>query len=257
MKKALFITIILCVVAITSSAQELPWFWHENDYALKGHVKEVREYHIEMRGDPELQDTDYYFYTYSPDGHILTEYFDDVDKLCHNTYYWSTHLDSIVRDGDCLSVEYYLYDADGRLERVIHGVYGLTDTTIIIYDERGFPVKTSWDFDSKANEPWYEWYDDGRIKGIGSKYWGKLYEYDSLGRLVKETHQDKLVVTFTYNENGDIAQIQYDPNGNLFYNKGKVTTTSYTYKYDSHGNWIEKYSGKTLEIIRTITYYNR
>ena len=41
------------------------------------------------------------------------------------------------------------------------------------------------------------------------------------------------------------------------YNKGKVTTTSYTYKYDSHGNWIEKYSGKTLEIIRIITYYNR
>ena len=68
MKKALFTTIILCAVAITSSAQELPWFWHENDYALKGHVKEVREYHIEMRGDPELQDTDYYFYTYSPDG---------------------------------------------------------------------------------------------------------------------------------------------------------------------------------------------
>ena len=225
MKKALFITIILCAMAITTSAQELPWFWHENDYALKGHVKEVREYHIEMRGDPELQDTDYYFYTY--------------------------------RDGDCHSIEYYLYDADGRLERVIHGVYGLTDTTTIIYNERGFPVKTSWDFDSKANEPWYEWYDDGRIKGIGSKYWGKLYEYDSLGRLVKETHQDKLVVTFTYNENGDIAQIQYDPNGNLFYNKGKVTTTSYTYKYDSHGNWIEQYSGKTLEIIRTITYYNR
>ena len=129
MKKALFTTIILCAVAITSSAQELPWFWHENDYALKGHVKEVREYHIEMRGDPELQDTDYYFYTYTPDGHILTEYFDDVDKLCHNTYYWSTHLDSIVRDGDCHSIDYYLYDADGRLERVIHGVYGLTDTT--------------------------------------------------------------------------------------------------------------------------------
>ena len=140
---------------------------------------------------------------------------------------------------------------------MIPGVYGLTDTTTIIYNKRGFPVKTSWDFDSKANEPWYEWYDDGRIKGIGSKYWGKLYEYDSLGRLVKETHQDKLVVTFTYNENGDIAQIQYDPNGNLFYNKGKVTTTSYTYKYDSHGNWIEQYSGKTLETIRTITYYNR
>ena len=47
-----------------------------------------------------------------------------------------------------------------------------------------------------------------------------------------------------------------DPNGNPFYNKGKVTTTSYTYKYDSHGNWIEQYSGNTLKIIRTITYFD-
>ena len=256
MKKSILTTILLCVAAVTT-AQDMPWFMHESGTKqYNGTVKEVREYHIEMRGDPELQDTDYYFYTYSPDGHILTEYFNDVDKLCHNTYYWSTHLDSIVRDGDCYSFEHYYYNANGRLERVIHGVSGSIDTTTIIYDERGFPVKTCGDFDSKANEPWYEWYDNGLIKGIGSKYWGKQYEYDSLGRLIKETSQDKLVVTFTYNEQGDIAQIQHDPNGNLFYDKGKVTTTSYTHKYDSHGNWIEQYSGKTLEIIRIITYYD-
>ena len=256
MKKVLLTTILFCASAMTALAQETPWFWHLDDYTLKGYVKEVREYRIVMRNDPELQDTDYYFYTYSPDGHILTEYFDDVDKLCHNTYYWSTHLDSIVRDGDCHSIEYYLYDDNGRLERVIHGVNGPTDTMTIIYDERGFPVKTSGDFDSKANGPWYEWYDDGRIKGIGSKHWGKRYEYDSQGRLIKVTYQDELVVTYTYNEQGDIAQKQRDPNGHRYYNNGKVTTTSYTYKYDSHGNWIEQYSGKTLEIIRTITYYD-
>jgi hypothetical protein len=249
MKKALFTSIILCAVAITSSAQELPWFWHENDYALKGHVKEVREYHIEMRGDPELQDTDYYFYTYSPDGHILTEYFDDVDKLCHNTYYWSTHLDSIVRDGDCHSIEYYLYDNNGRLNRVIYGVPGHIDTLTVLYDDRGFPTKTSGD---KLTKPWYEWYDDGRIKGIGSKHWSKRYEYDSLGRLKKESYQDKHVVTYTYNEQGDIALMEENSNGT---NQGKVTKTSYTYKYDSHGNWIEQYRGKTLIIIRIINYY--
>lgn len=255
MKKALLTTILLCAVAVTALAQETPWFWHLDDYTLKGSVEEVREYRIEKRDDPELQDTDYYFYTYSPDGHILTKYFNDVDKLCHNIYYWSTHLDSIIRDGDCYSIEYYLYDDNGRLERVIHGVSGHTDTMTIIYDERGFPVKTSGDFDSEANGPWYEWYDDGRIKGIGSKHWGKRYEYDSLGRLIKESYQDEHVVTYTYNEQGDIAQIQRDPNGNWYYDKGKVTTTSYTYKYDSHGNWIEQYINGCLDIIRKITYY--
>ena len=257
MKKALLTTILLCATTITT-AQELPWFLESKHITqYKGNVKEVREYHLEMRNDPELQDTDYYFYTFANDGRVLTEYFADVGKLCHNTYYWGTNLDSVVRDGDCYSFEYYFYDTSGRLERVIYGVPGHVDTMTVIYDGRGFPVKTIGDFDSKANEPWYEWFDDGRIKGIGSKYWGKWYDYDSLGQVIRETHSDKLVVTFTYNEHGDVEQIREDPNGNCFYNHGEVTTTTYTYKYDSHGNWTEQYINGQLYIIRKITYYEQ
>ncbi len=256
MKKALLTTILLCAMAMAAAAQEMPWFWHRDKCPLKGKVKEVRNYEIEMRNDPELQDTDYYFYTYSIDGRILTEYLNDVGKLCHNQYYWSNdRLDSIVRDGDCYSFEYYIYNADGRLHQVIHGVLSRTDTTTIIYDNRGLPVSTSGDFDSKANKTWFEWYDDGRIKGIGSKYWGKRYEYDDQGRMTTETYNDGHVETYTYNEQGDVSHIKHDPKGNTSYDFGRIAETSYTYTYDNHGNWTEEYHNGTLSVIRKITYY--
>ncbi len=253
MKRPIPIFVFLCVASM-AAAQEYPWFWHTEGNALKGQVKEVRGYEFGWGSAPG--DTNYYCYTFAMGGRTLTEFIDDVSRFCHNTYYWSHHLDSIVRDGDCTSVEYYLYDSTDRIVQVIHGTPGNFDTTTIIYDGRGFPVTTRGDFDSQVNEPWYEWYDDGRIKGMGSKYWGKHYEYDTLGRMVKETQDGRVVLTFTYNDYGDVAQIKEDPKGNTCYNHGLATITNYTYKYDSHGNWVELYRNGKLETIRTITYFD-
>lgn len=250
MKQAVLTTILLCVVAM-ANAQEMPWFMHGNEAAqFKGKVKEVRAYYPEMREDPEL-DTDYYFYTYDLAGRLVSEYINNVSKICWITYYWSTHLDSIIGDGDCYSFAYYSYDANDQLEYVVSGVPSRMDTVKIIYDKRGFPVA----IDDTLNQPWYEWYNDGRYKGHGNKYWGVRYEYDSIGRLVKEIYQNGLVCIYTYNEQGDVSQKVSDPNGNLYCYHCEVTTETYTYKYDEHNNWTELYVNGVLRIIRKITYY--
>lgn len=256
MKKTVLTLAFLFAAVLTAAAQEMPWFMPKVDASqYKGKVKEVQYRYIEMRDEEELQDTDYYFYTYSREGRLLTKYINNVDGLCHISYHWSTHLDSVVYDGDCASSEIFRYDADGRLVSVISKT-GHPDTAFIVYDSRGFPVKTEGNYDSRWNEPWYEWYDDGRIKGIGSKHWGDHYEYDDLGRLVKETNEKNRVVTYTYNKHGDVETVTSDPKGNKYYNNGKVSTSRYKYKYDSHGNWTKKYSGRTLLVVRKITYYD-
>ena len=94
----------------------------------------------------------------------------------------------------------------------------------------------------------------------GKTFWfskDALERYDTeLGRLAKETNEKNRVVTYTYNKHGDVETVTTDPNGNKYYNNGKVSTSRYKYKYDSHGNWTEKYSGRTLLVVRKITYYD-
>jgi hypothetical protein len=53
-----------------------------------------------------------------------------------------------------------------------------------------------------------------------------------------------------------VAQVKEDPKCNTCYNHGLATITNYTYKYDSHGNWVELYRNVKLETIRTITYFD-
>lgn len=224
-------------------------------YPYKGQVKEVREYHIMMRNDEELQDTDYYFHTYSADGHLVADYINNVDMLCDNRYYWSnSRLDSIVYDGDCYSFRYYLYDSADRLTQVVTSIYGRDDldTMTIIYDQRGFPVALV----SDNNEPWFEWHDDGRLKGRGSKYWQEWYEYDSQGRVIKENKDDTYETTYTYNSQGDLIREAVRCLKPSYCNGGWTTTTTYTYRHDARGNWTEMYQGGELKVIRKITYYD-
>lgn len=251
MKKTILTAILFLAVAVTSAAQEGPWFLQHNEYPYKGQVKEVREYHIMMRNDEELQDTDYFCYVYSPEGHLLTEYINDVDILCIKKYHWSDRLDSIVCDGDCYSREYYLYDDKGRLTQVVTTVNDYVDTTTIFYDLRGLPVAAR--DGNRGNDPWFEWYDDGRIKAMGTKYWTKHYEYNDKGQLVKCYEDDTQVIVYTYNEQGDVVKECVICNKASYCGKGYKQTFSYT--YDSHGNWTEEYWGGALKVIRKILYY--
>ena len=205
-----------------------------------------------MREEPELQDTDYHFYTYSIDRKLLSEYINDVDRLCNCKCYWNHRLDSILWDGDCYHVNYFIYDINNRLEKIICNYNGTYDTVTIVYNHMGYPISTIGDEYSEANKPWFEWYDNGKIKGIGSEQWHSWYEYDNKGRLAKSISKSH-TITYTYNEYDDIVEER-------IYNNEKYPTEAkrvftYSYKYDDHDNWIEKYRNDKLIIIRKIIYY--
>lgn len=241
---------------------ETPWFWHADEYQLKGQVKELKEYYVVMREDEELQDTDYHFRTYAEDGRLLTEYISNVDMNCHITWYWSDRPDSIVREGDCDSYEHYYYDADGRLSYVIHG--GLVtrsrcDTTVVVYGDRGLPVGTAGDWDSKHNGLWWQWDAEERLTACGSKHWRKDYEYDRRGHLVKSTYGTTYENEYFYNENGDLIKEVEHCKDTSYCRGGWSSSTAYRYLLDSHGNWTHQYAvgeeGETLMVIRIIEYY--
>lgn len=253
--KKIILTITILAQAISSMAQEMPWFMeYQKEPTYKGQVKEVKEYYPVMREEPELQDTDYHFYIYSIDRKLLSEYINDVDRLCNCKYYWNHSLDSILWDGDCFYLSYFIYDTNNRLEKIAHSYTnnGTYDTVTIVYNTMGYPISTIGDKYSEANKPWFEWYDNGKIKGIGSKYWYAWYEYDNKGRLAKSIGKSH-TITYTYNEYGDIVEER-------IYNNEKYPTEAkrvftYSYKYDDHDNWIEKYRSDKLIIIRKIIYY--
>lgn len=260
-KKMLFLAMLLGALSAAAQVRiETPWFWHADEYQLKGQVKEMKEYYVVMRKDEELQDTDYHFCTYAEDGRLLTEYVNNVDIRCYITWYWSDCLDSIVREGDCDNYEHYYYDADGRLTHVIHG--GLVtrsrcDTTVVIYGDRGLPVGTAGDWDSKHNGLWWQWDDEGRLTAYGSRYFRKDYEYDSQGRLVKSKDDDTFVSEYFYDWNDNLIKEVVQCKKPSYCGGG--WTSTYRYILDSHGNWTHQYSvgeeGETLKVIRIIEYY--
>lgn len=260
-KKMLFLAMLLGALSAAAQVRiETPWFWHADEYQLKGQVKEMKEYYVVMREDEELQDTDYHFCTYAEDGRLLTEYVNNVDIRCYITWYWSDRLDSIVSEGDCDNYEHYYYDADGRLTHVIHG--GLVtrsrcDTTVVIYGDRGLPVATAGDWDSKHNGLWWQWDDEGRLTAYGSRYFRKDFEYDSQGRLVKSKDDDTYVSEYFYDWNGDLVKEVVQCKKTSYCGGG--WTSTYRYILDSHGNWTHQYAvgeeGETLMVIRIFEYY--
>ena len=59
--KKIILTITILAQAISSMAQEMPWFMeYQKEPTCKGQVKEVKEYYPVMREESELQDTDYH-----------------------------------------------------------------------------------------------------------------------------------------------------------------------------------------------------
>ena len=93
-----------------------------------------------------------------------------------------------------------------------------------------------------------------------------LLEFDSLGRIISITHNDKESATIDVGYGGilwviDSMQIEYDFHGNIIrrsYNSHFTITQTWEYDYDSHGNWIERreYVNGTLasRATREITY---
>ena len=82
MKRLISIFVFLSVASM-AAAQEYPWFWHTEGNALKGQVKEVREYEFGWGSAPG--DTNYYCYTFAMGGRTLIEFIDDVSRFCHDS----------------------------------------------------------------------------------------------------------------------------------------------------------------------------
>ena len=60
----IILTITILAQTVISLAQEMPWFMeYQKGPSYKGQVKEIKEYYPIISEEPELQDTDYYFYT--------------------------------------------------------------------------------------------------------------------------------------------------------------------------------------------------
>ena len=236
----------------------MPWFMgHQKEPSYKGPVKEIKEYHPLIVSEPELQDTSYYFCTYSIDKKLLSVYISDVDGTLNMKYYWSNHLDSIINYGEYNSIEYYIYDTNNRLEKIVinHLDHRFYDTVIVVYNTAGYPVSTINKKYSEANKPWFEWYNNGKIKGVGSKHWQNWYEYDNKGRLTKSLWNTNNIVTYTYNDYDDIVVEEHIYNKKFLFEEKTSKKYIYSYKYDEYDNWIEKYKDGKLIAIRKITYY--
>ena len=164
-------------------------------------------------------------------------------------------------EGESSSIE-YCYAESGRLENVVWpGILSFTPE----YNEFGDLVKVTY----ITGE--YEDYQSGFISE---------YTYNSDGRLASESNfyleSDGFTIDYSY-ENGVLSQIKEydlgeviqsdcDENGNVVKTQviddfsGKVTSTvTFEYKYDDHGNWIEKTEKekkKVKSIVkREITYF--
>jgi len=207
-------------------------------------------------------------------------------------------------DGNVSQVGFTKYDTDGnRTEVVFHNPNGgLVSSLVCDYDDNGKEVGSVYTsaqglitkqksvpvYDqtgNKAEESWF--YEDGTRS---RKY---IYKYDPDGRLLEQlihkyaddgsleeerislySEKGNIVETFCldadgqllegqtkyeYDEQGNETEVaSYNPNGDLY------STTSYSYTFDSSGNWIKrtenfktKLSGFETKSItyRTLTYY--
>lgn len=177
----------------------------------------------------------------------------------------------------------YTYDNKGKLiqENYHNAVDGEIDIeTTYLYDAQGRPFEAI-SHDTKPNSLLSKEiyvHDPKRNYVEVNEYWGQPlrakvgYLKDALGKVVERQQLSTLVqgqaslgyagkTNFTYNDKGDVVQeLSYGVDGNL------ASRKTFTYEYDSYGNWIKRTStteqidGTSIETIndilyRKITYY--
>ncbi|MBP5535360.1 MAG: hypothetical protein J6X62_01065 [Bacteroidales bacterium] len=262
MKRILLLCMALCAFAAEAQTIEKPSFVTRtrDDFALRGPVKEVYEKHIMNRNDPELQDTDYHSYTFAPDGRLIRETVNDVDRICVMEYtYEGSRLVRIDAEGDCGQTMTITYSPDGR-KASVKIAYGTTelDSFTVEYNDKGLPCR-------------YEgftciWSHDGLLQSIGNTYWSRAYFYTDDGqpaqpngsnvsqkRLTHEIQSDNTRKEYIYNKQGDIAEIIITScNTSHGITRQETFKPHFSYKYDAHGNWVSE--GKNT--LRRIIYYD-
>jgi YD repeat-containing protein len=188
------------------------------------------------------------------------------------------------------------YDADGRLlsrlVRTYDGKGRITDVKTIVEDPTSlFPAKAQADMIKESGV------SPDEMRAQLKKVFGSLgesrkaYTYDSQGRITQAVlnygvFPGNVSRTYTYNDNGDVAEehttftknssglpagvtFQADENGNLIPDKPPSewppqpdlpgpSEVHYTYQYDSYDNWTGRTitrEGSTFTTRRELTYY--
>jgi len=161
----------------------------------------------------------------------------------------------------------YLYDKSGNLYRRNSFNPGgdLTGYSLYKYDEKGRLIEET-EFNKDGKYGGYHRYSYSPDKREVEATWQFIYGEKDTGKPMKSV--------LTYDEKnrwisrhflGDIDTFEYDKQGNLTKDVHKTWWHSYTYKFDKHGNWIERavaysqadgQSNPTYENeYRVITYY--
>ncbi|WP_146106261.1 hypothetical protein [Aureicoccus marinus] len=115
-------------------------------------------------------------------------------------------------------------------------------------------ARSYYKYDEQGNKTQYSYYGSG-----GGRIQFQKFQYNSRNQLIKSLDYNRngtlsSFYTVSYNTKGDIITKKFFDSSDVVYR-----TESYTYKYDTKGNWtrrIKSIDGKPTEIhSRTIEYY--
>lgn len=161
----------------------------------------------------------------------------------------------------------FTFDTDGNLTIISkEGEFG--DTVFVTYKDN-YPYKYEGEFDFVGPVTYQangmiDSYTEGYKGGDGEIYSTRNYFYrkDFKNAMLVDRWEDKedklnAYTTFEYDENGNVIKETYTEERN---GSKRDNVTTYSYKFDSKGNWIEcatTYPGSNQPSIetRTILYY--
>ena len=171
-------------------------------------------------------------YSYNADTNMLewVKYPNDTDATRTNYTYdsmYRTASAAVTTDtGDALSAS-YLYENDLLIEID-------TASTTYSFTYGDFALRTAVKIGNRTLASYS--YTDDRNYYLEELEYGNgnsvQYEYDDLGRIVKQTYEDGDTVTFKYNNDGDLASVT-----------DSATNTTTTYYYDLSGRLMKYTEG--------------
>lgn len=148
-----------------------------------------------------------------------------------------------------------LYDKNNKIVKVIHNVIKQNQAVLdrnahyyeYVVDDKNLKKSNVFYYNDASKKFEFDYRLEEKFDGknlLEESYFGKDNEiyrakkntYNNKKQLIKTVNNDQVYseVYYSYNDHGDITKRKYT-DGEDF-----VSETTYTYKYDCYGNWIEK-----------------
>ncbi len=102
-------------------------------------------------------------------------------------------------NGGLVSYQYvgnttYVTDPDGKIKKYTYNAIGRVSKVTEADDQGNLNVDTTYEYDAL-----------GRVTRIVQGVQTRTFTYDSLGRLISETHPESGTTTYTYDDNGNLV----------------------------------------------------